>query len=483
TGHLADALASCEAAATQFKGMPKGLERDQVADEVAGCFTVVHGARAEIPAAVKWAERWLDVVKFRFGADSFGTLGALRELVTLRFSEGRADVAIALARKALAIAEKALGTDSEELLDDLSALAQMLHSAGQMEDAIAVAQRAVPIVERTTASTSLRKRFVGRMTLGQLFKMLDRPEDMARHYQGALELGEQLPADDDHVATARFIIGVSVAEGGDRALGRELVERAAATWARTHNPRAHVAQAMRGELLELDGRCAEALPILERAVAGMEAAPSERANLIRGRMHLASCLPAADAARATQLVEGVVVDARGLGSTGTDLAAEAVAWLAARRSSAVVRTGDTQWANRVIGVSSQYGSVSWAAVQALGAPDTYPTEGDARTAWAPLSEDDGDEWIEVAFGEPAPARAIAIYETFNAGAIKLVELVTAGGRRAVYRAEPAREPGAKLRTIAFPCTGEPVAGVRITLASRAVPGWNEIDAIGAVACR
>ena len=38
------------------------------------------------------------------------------------------------------------------------------------------------------------------------------------------------------------------------------------------------------------------------------------------------------------------------------------------------------------------------------------------------------------------------------------------------------------RGIAFACTDQPVVAVKVTLASGAVPGWKEIDAIGGTPC-
>ena len=54
-----------------------------------------------------------------------------------------------------------------------------------------------------------------------------------------------------------------------------------------------------------------------------------------------------------------------------------------------------------------------------------------------------------------------------------------GGFTADACAAPAAVPGAAARISIVPLTStEPIASVRVTLASAAVPGWNEIDAIG-----
>ena len=43
-------------------------------------------------------------------------------------------------------------------------------------------------------------------------------------------------------------------------------------------------------------------------------------------------------------------------------------------------------------------------------------------------------------------------------------------------------PGANKLVIETNCTNEPIAAVRINIASHLVEGWNEIDAVGLVPC-
>ena len=119
----------------------------------------------------------------------------------------------------------------------------------------------------------------------------------------------------------------------------------------------------------------------------------------------------------------------------------------------------------------------------FGALDVYPAQGDYSLAWASLGADDADEWIEVGYDQPRPISAVQIFQTFNPGAIAKVELVTTTGRRIrAFSGEPTAQGPAK-RVIDVQCTTEPIAAVRVELGSRAVPGWNELDAIGVVPCR
>jgi hypothetical protein len=144
------------------------------------------------------------------------------------------------------------------------------------------------------------------------------------------------------------------------------------------------------------------------------------------------------------------------------------------------------WASRVVAVSSEYNDTTWAARQVLGPPDVYPRHGDLGGAWASKEPDAGDEFIEVAFERPVRAQAVRVYETFNPGAVSQVELVTSMGRRidsTAGRTIADRSPqGATVESFDLECTSEPIASVRLRLASGAVPGWNELDAIGIVPC-
>src|SRR5688572_22734005 len=82
----------------------------------------------------------------------------------------------------------------------------------------------------------------------------------------------------------------------------------------------------------------------------------------------------------------------------------------------------TQYAATVIGFSSQWGSPSWAATQATGVPDTYPSYGDITTAWASSGSDNQREYLVLGFATPMMADSVFIYETYNPGAVDTVYL-------------------------------------------------------------
>jgi hypothetical protein len=141
------------------------------------------------------------------------------------------------------------------------------------------------------------------------------------------------------------------------------------------------------------------------------------------------------------------------------------------------------WATTIRGFSTQYTADAWSAKRALGAPDVFPAAGDNENAWASEGADDRAEWLEVGFAQPRSIQAVEIYETFNPGAVGRVELITTSGKR-IEVAVDRQQSGESVRRVApVSCTSEPIAAVRVHVDSKAVDGWNEIDAVGVVPCR
>jgi hypothetical protein len=140
-----------------------------------------------------------------------------------------------------------------------------------------------------------------------------------------------------------------------------------------------------------------------------------------------------------------------------------------------------RWASEVIGFSSEYSSTANAAAGVRFAPDVYPRHGDIAGAWASSATDGGEEWIEVRFASPVAAVSVLWLETFNAGAVTRVDDVTDPAAPAVlWEGAPTRVVGSVVAEVLLPAR-RTIGAVRLVLDSRAVPGWNEIDAIGLVA--
>lgn len=143
--------------------------------------------------------------------------------------------------------------------------------------------------------------------------------------------------------------------------------------------------------------------------------------------------------------------------------------------------GAARWANQVLGFSSQYSAPAWAAQQALGPPDIYPTYGDFAETWASLSEDDQPEFLRLGFANPAPINFVQVIETFHPGALVKVSALNPGTNQlqTLWEGAASVQPAvARAFTARFPTTSFAVSDVRLDFDSPAVPGWNEVDAVG-----
>jgi len=141
----------------------------------------------------------------------------------------------------------------------------------------------------------------------------------------------------------------------------------------------------------------------------------------------------------------------------------------------------TLWASEVTGFSSQYSAARNAAGGVVGVPDVYPRTGDLDGAWAPLATDGGHEWITVQFPSPTVATAVVWAETFHPGAVVRVEdLSNPSTPLTLWDGTPTAAPtGATIAEVRL-AAPRPVTALRLTLNTRLVPGWNEIDAIGLI---
>jgi hypothetical protein len=138
-----------------------------------------------------------------------------------------------------------------------------------------------------------------------------------------------------------------------------------------------------------------------------------------------------------------------------------------------------QWASSVLGYSSQYSAGSWAAAQALGAPDTFGY-GDHATAWAPYPMNGSQEFITLGFQTPVYATGVLIRETYGNGFVTQVDLLDEND---VYHTiwvgtDPTQPGSAEDFTINFAATAYKVKGVRIFADTDHDPNaWEEIDAV------
>jgi hypothetical protein len=134
-----------------------------------------------------------------------------------------------------------------------------------------------------------------------------------------------------------------------------------------------------------------------------------------------------------------------------------------------------QWAASAV-ASSEYTTSGWSAVDATGAPDTYPECGDFATAWASESSD-GLDWIELQYASPVIPTEINIYETHSPDQISSVDVIDVNGNTLnVYTGVP--EIGDECPLIlSIPVSLDvQVDRVVVTVDQTLLP-WSEIDAV------
>jgi hypothetical protein len=138
-----------------------------------------------------------------------------------------------------------------------------------------------------------------------------------------------------------------------------------------------------------------------------------------------------------------------------------------------------QWANSVIGFSSQYDSTAWAATQALGAPNT-PTYGDIETAWAPAPMDGTLEYITLGYSTPVYASSLTIRESNANGFVYRVDVLDQSqALHTVWTGTDPRQPGSLADfLVSFAKTAFLVTGVEIYIdTNHELGAWEEIDAV------
>ena len=138
-----------------------------------------------------------------------------------------------------------------------------------------------------------------------------------------------------------------------------------------------------------------------------------------------------------------------------------------------------QWASKVEAFSSELSEKVYGSAQALERPNVYPSGGDYPTAWMPY-RNNRVEYIKVGFDIPMPIQQVAIFETFNPGAIRDVYLYDEKGEEyLVFQQKPAPiERESRVFRIFFEKTAYNVAAVKVVISGKEVDGYSAIDAIG-----
>lgn len=125
---------------------------------------------------------------------------------------------------------------------------------------------------------------------------------------------------------------------------------------------------------------------------------------------------------------------------------------------------------------------NWGPEQATGAPDSVGP-GDIVTAWASLTQDDADEWLQLHYTQSVIPTQLRVYETFNPGAVVKISAVNDNGQEFVlWQGVDPLLNKATHGVAEFALKTEiKTKQIKIYLASKSVPGWNEIDAVELVA--
>jgi len=140
---------------------------------------------------------------------------------------------------------------------------------------------------------------------------------------------------------------------------------------------------------------------------------------------------------------------------------------------------DGQWATTAT-ASSTYNDAKeqedWSPYQLTGIPNVE-RYGDDGKAWAPKTEDSGIEWIDLKFDKPVFATEVRVRESCGSGAIIRLELFDESGAAHTIWADVDPTKELNYLIIKFPKTTYKTNRVKLTLATNAVQGWNEIDAV------
>jgi hypothetical protein len=121
----------------------------------------------------------------------------------------------------------------------------------------------------------------------------------------------------------------------------------------------------------------------------------------------------------------------------------------------------------------------WGVNQVTGPPNTAGP-GDISTAWASATQDGQQEWLLLEYEKSVVPTAILIHETYNPGAVfKVTHVPRWGKEKVLWEGTDPISIGkngwvSRLSVTAGIRTGR----IKVYVNSPAVPGWNEIDAVG-----
>jgi hypothetical protein len=121
----------------------------------------------------------------------------------------------------------------------------------------------------------------------------------------------------------------------------------------------------------------------------------------------------------------------------------------------------------------------WGPEQACGEPDCAGP-GDKTTAWATEAEDAANEWLLLEYARTVRPTSLEVHENFEPGAVVAVAILTQHGEELeLWRNDQVGPAVDKARVLKIDLPlGFETERIKLYLASDAVRGWNEIDAVG-----
>ena len=143
---------------------------------------------------------------------------------------------------------------------------------------------------------------------------------------------------------------------------------------------------------------------------------------------------------------------------------------------------DIEWANKVIGFSSQLNEKVNSANQVLGKPSKLPLAGRSTCAWVPKASDNlSNEYLIVSFKNSLIANQILIAENYNAGHIQSIYIYdsVANGKLIYTRSElPAEFISGRLFSLQLKDNTQSISALKIVFDECDQFNSYQIDAIG-----
>jgi tetratricopeptide (TPR) repeat protein len=188
-------------------------------------FEGARGSAAATAAADLAFRRALALRTRTFGERSAETATSWSTLSTFAFMRGRWDESESWERKGLTIRREVLPPGDPRIADSLNDLGVVLVTQGRLTEAQPVIEESVRIFDASPQAPA-DKRLEARNSLGELYRLQDRPAESERTFREAIAVAEAL-APDASMLTAALVNNLAgvLKDGGDLAEAETLTRR------------------------------------------------------------------------------------------------------------------------------------------------------------------------------------------------------------------------------------------------------------------